>query len=45
MQSFKDNITGTYSQQILLTPQQYADDIAPQIGLNQKIRIPVYQQQ
>jgi hypothetical protein len=42
--TFKENIFGTFSRQILLSPQIYSDTFAPQIGLNQKIRIPVYQQ-
>ena len=42
---FKDDILGTWSRQILLAPQKYSDNSAPQIGLNQKIRIPVYQSQ
>lgn len=36
-------MSGTYSQQILLSPQTQADTEPPQLGLNQKIRIPVYQ--
>ncbi len=36
---------GTASQQILLAPQQYNDSLPPQIGLSQKIRVPVYQEQ
>ncbi len=43
--SFAENIDSTLSHQILLSPQTQADRLAPQIGLNQKIRIPVYQSQ
>ncbi len=42
---FKENIEGTWSRQILLAPQKYSDTLPPQIGLNQKIQIPVYQSQ
>lgn len=42
---FKDNIDSTLSKQILLAPQIYSDTLAPQIGLTQKIRVPVYQKQ
>jgi uncharacterized repeat protein (TIGR01451 family) len=45
IQAFARNIWGTLSQQILLAPQTAADTMPPQIGLTQKIRIPVYQQQ
>lgn len=45
IQAFQRNLLGTLSQQILLAPQVAADTMPPQIGLNQKIRIPVYQQQ
>jgi len=38
-------LLGTQSRQILLAPQRDADDLPPQIGLAQKIRIPVYQKQ
>jgi len=41
---FWDNISGTKSKQILLSPQKYADTFAPEIWLSQKIRIPVYQE-
>lgn len=34
---------GTLSKQILLAPQSESDIIAPQIGLGQSIRVPVYQ--
>lgn len=43
--ALEDDIYSTWSRQILLSPQSYSDTLAPQIGLNQKIRIPVYQQQ
>jgi len=43
--AFSEIIDSTYSQQILLAPQVYNDSLAPQIWLNQKIRIPVYQTQ
>jgi uncharacterized repeat protein (TIGR01451 family) len=43
MRGFKDNIESTLSRQILLAPQIYSDTLAPQIGLTQKIRVPVYQ--
>jgi hypothetical protein len=42
---FKDEIHSTLSSQIFLAPQIYSDTLAPQIGLTQKIRIPVYQSQ
>lgn len=45
IRAFKNDILGTLSQQILLAPQRYSDTLPPQIGLNQKIRIPVYQSQ
>ena len=45
LQALQGNIQGTWSQQILLAPQIYADRTPPQLGLNQKIRIPVYQEQ
>ncbi len=45
LQTVKDNVLGTLSNQILLAPQKYSDRLPPQIGLNQKIRIPVYQNQ
>ena len=41
--ALKNGIKGTSSQQILLSPQIQADTEPPQIALNQKIRIPVYQ--
>lgn len=41
--TFRDNIPWTQSRQILLSPQKQADTQPPEIGLNQKIRIPVYQ--
>jgi len=43
--ALEDDTYSTWSRQILLAPQSYSDTLAPQIGLNQKIRIPVYQQQ
>ena len=43
MFSFLDGIQGTDTRQILLSPQKQADTQPPEIGLNQKIRIPVYQ--
>jgi uncharacterized repeat protein (TIGR01451 family) len=45
MSGFKEGIDSTLSRQILLAPQIYSDTLAPQIGLTQKIRIPVYQNQ
>lgn len=45
LRPFQDGELGTLSQQILLAPQSYSDKTPPQIGLNQKIRIPVYQRQ
>lgn len=45
IQAFKDDILGTFSRQILLAPQIFADNFPPQIALAQKIRIPVYQKQ
>lgn len=45
IQSFDQSIFSTFSQQILLSPQTQADTLAPELALNQKIRIPVYQQQ
>lgn len=45
LQALQGNTEGTLSQQILLAPQIYADRTPPQLGLNQKIRIPVYQEQ
>jgi uncharacterized repeat protein (TIGR01451 family) len=42
---FKDGLDSTLSWQILLAPQIYSDTLDPQIGLTQKIRIPVYQTQ
>jgi len=41
--AFRDEVLGTYSQQILLSPQTQADTEPPQIGVDQKIRVPVYQ--
>lgn len=41
--TFRDNIIWTQSRQILLSPQKQADTQPPEVGLNQKIRIPVYQ--
>lgn len=43
--AFEDDILSTWSKQILLSPQEYSDTLAPQIALNQDIRIPVYQMQ
>jgi hypothetical protein len=40
--SFKNNIDSTSSEQILFAPQSYSDDIVPELYLN-SIRIPVYQ--
>jgi hypothetical protein len=34
IQSFKNNIFSTYSNQILLSPQKEADNIAPELYLN-----------
>jgi len=45
VQAFRNNILGTWSEQILLAPQAAADRYPPEIGFTQKIRIPVYQQQ
>jgi hypothetical protein len=42
LNSFKDNIISTISNQILLSPQTQADNYAPTLGVN-SIRIPVYQ--
>jgi len=45
LEAFHETVLSTKTHQILLSPQTQADTIAPQIGLNQKIRIPVYQSQ
>ncbi|NDK10028.1 VCBS repeat-containing protein [Candidatus Gracilibacteria bacterium] len=45
IQAFNEDLIGTQSNQILLSPQTFSDTLPPQIGLNQKIRIPVYQTQ
>lgn len=45
LEAFHEGVSSTKTHQILLSPQTQADTIAPQIGLNQKIRIPVYQSQ
>jgi hypothetical protein len=42
--SFKNNINSTLSNQILLAPQKESDQIPPELSLN-SIRIPVYQKQ
>jgi len=42
---FNSSVNSTLSQQILLSPQTQADSLAPELALNQKIRIPVYQEQ
>ena len=42
--SFKNNVRGTHSNQILFSPQIEADNNAPELGLSSKISIPVYQQ-
>jgi hypothetical protein len=34
LQSFKNNIFSSYSNQILLSPQKEADNIAPELHLN-----------
>lgn len=44
MYAFKDNLASTSTHQILLSPQKEADQYPPEIGLRNKIRIPVYQQ-
>jgi hypothetical protein len=43
IQSFKNNIFSTYSNQILLSPQKEADNIAPELYISW-IQIPVYQE-
>ena len=43
IQSFSENIFSTLSNQIVLSPQKEADDIAPELHLS-GIKIPVYQQ-
>jgi len=45
MYAFQDNRDSTYSQQILLSPQKEADQSPPELGLRNKIRVPVYQKQ
>lgn len=45
IQALHEWIEGTWTEQILLAPQKYADRSEPQIGLIQKIRIPVYQKE
>jgi hypothetical protein len=44
-QSFKDNIFGTHSKQILLAPQIQSDANAPELSLASAIRVPVYQKE
>lgn len=45
IRAFANDVLGTHSKQILLSPQKEADIYPPQIGLNQKIRVPVYQRE
>jgi hypothetical protein len=42
LNSFKDNIISTISNQVLLSPQIQADNYAPTLNVN-SIRVPVYQ--
>nr|MDD3720153.1 VCBS repeat-containing protein [Candidatus Gracilibacteria bacterium] len=41
--AFKENINGTKSSQVLLSPQLSSDNNAPEINLSGNIKIPVYQ--
>lgn len=41
---FSNNIAWTYSKQILLSPQNEADQNAPELIYSSKIRLPVYQE-
>jgi hypothetical protein len=45
IRAFKENLFGTYSRQILLSPQNEADINSPELSLNSVIKIPVYQKQ
>jgi hypothetical protein len=45
IQTVHENRASTLSEQILLAPQKEADIFAPELDLNQSIRIPVYQKQ
>jgi hypothetical protein len=42
---FRENLFGTPSRQILLSPQNAADINSPELSLNSAIRIPVYQKE
>gem|GEM_PF-2486012 len=42
---FKENLFGTYSRQILLSPQSAADINSPELSLNSVIKVPVYQKE
>ena len=44
LQTFSQDTFSTYSKQTLFAPQSESDLTAPQIGLGQKIRVPVYQE-
>jgi hypothetical protein len=44
LQSFRNNIFSTKTSQVLLSPQIQADRFAPELDINSKIKIPVYQE-